>query len=265
MSPDLVTTPSRSPSPSKARPSSASPRWTRRTSSARFSGLLGSGWWFGKLAVDLRIQLVHRAAERAQDAGRRRAGDAVAGIDRDRHRSRELAVGDDARAVLGEDVHRRRAAAALHVVIGFHAPTQSLDLLAVDRAAADDHLEAVVVLRVVAARDLDAARAAVRAARRGDVVQHRRRHRAEVDDVEPGRREAAHERGGERRAREAAVAADRDGAIAGGQHLAAEGTAELLGEPLVDRLADDAADVVGLEDRSVDVHDRPSPRGARRL
>ena len=48
MSPSLVTTPSRSPSPSNARPSSAPVRSTVRISSARFSGLLGSGWWFGK-------------------------------------------------------------------------------------------------------------------------------------------------------------------------------------------------------------------------
>ena len=47
--PSLVTMPSRSPSPSKARPSSASPACRAAMTSRRFSGLLGSGWWLGKL------------------------------------------------------------------------------------------------------------------------------------------------------------------------------------------------------------------------
>ena len=63
----------------------------------------------------------------------------------------------------------------------------------------------------------------------------------------------------------AAVAADRDRALAGGERLAAEGAAEVLGEALVDRLADDAADVVGLEDRSVTCMGRIDPRRWRRL
>jgi hypothetical protein len=54
----------------------------------------------GEVAVDLRVQLVHGTAERAQDAGRGSAGDAVAGVDGDRHRPRQRAVADDARALL---------------------------------------------------------------------------------------------------------------------------------------------------------------------
>src|SRR6185369_10840726 len=102
---------------------------------------------------------------------------------------------------------------------------------------------------------------AVARARRRDVVEHRRRHRTDVDDVEAGRGEAANDRGRQRRPGAAAVAADGDGAFAGGERLAAEGAAELLGEARVDRLADDAADVVGLEDRSGDVHERLDLRG----
>ncbi len=48
ISPSLVTTPSRSPSPSKARPSSAPQAWTMLLRSSRFSGRDGSGWWLGK-------------------------------------------------------------------------------------------------------------------------------------------------------------------------------------------------------------------------
>ncbi|MNT07340.1 hypothetical protein D3C72_1420400 [compost metagenome] len=47
--PSLVTMPRRSPSPSKARPSSASEFCSASIRSLRFSGLLGSGWWLGKL------------------------------------------------------------------------------------------------------------------------------------------------------------------------------------------------------------------------
>ena len=47
--PSLVTTPRRSPSPSKAKPISASVVCSVRITSCKFSGLLGSGWWLGKL------------------------------------------------------------------------------------------------------------------------------------------------------------------------------------------------------------------------
>ncbi|MNC40426.1 hypothetical protein D3C75_891370 [compost metagenome] len=49
MLPVLVTTPTRSPSPSKARPISAPVSLTLAIRSSRFSGLPGSGWWLGKL------------------------------------------------------------------------------------------------------------------------------------------------------------------------------------------------------------------------
>ena len=149
-----------------------------------------------EVAVDLGVQLGHVAAERAQDARRRRARDAVAGIDHDLHRRASLQSPTMRCAVLGagcpSSPTRPRP---VHVVLGLDALAQALDLVAVDRAAGQHHLEAVVVLRVVAAGDLDAAVAAVLAARGGHVVQHRRRHRADVDHVEPGRRQAADQRG----------------------------------------------------------------------
>ena len=45
-----------------------------------------------EVAVDLRIELTHVAAERAQDAGRRRAGNAVARVDGNLHPASELAI-----------------------------------------------------------------------------------------------------------------------------------------------------------------------------
>ena len=207
-----------------------------------------------EVAVDLGVHLAHVAAQRTQHARRRRARDAVARIDHDLHRPRELGVAGDARGVFGPDVHLGAAALALRVVLGLDAPAQRLDLVAVDRTAGQHHLEAVVVLRVVAAGDLDARAAAVRAARGGHVVQHRCRHRTEVDHVQPGRCQPADQRRGQARAREAPVAPHRHRLFAGLQRLAAESPAEVLGKGLVDRLADDAADVIGLEDGGIDLH-----------
>jgi hypothetical protein len=96
--------------------------------------------------------------------------------------------------------------------------------------------------------------AAVLAACRGDVVQHRRRRGADVDDVEAGGGQPADEGGDEARSRRAAVAPDGNGALAGSDGFGAERAAEMLREGLVDRLADDAADVVGLEDARMGVH-----------
>src|SRR6478735_3899054 len=144
--PSLVTTPRRSPSPSKARPSSASPERTRSITSARFSGLLGSGWWFGKSPSTSEY-----SSWTVQPSARRIAGAEAPAMPL----PQSTAVADDARGVLGVDRHRRAAAAAGCVVVAFHAPTQALDVVAVDGAAGEHHLEAVVVLRVVAARHLD--------------------------------------------------------------------------------------------------------------
>jgi hypothetical protein len=93
-----------------------------RCSSARFSGLLGSGWWLGKSPSTSQYSSIDLAAQRAQH--RRRAGAR-------RCRCREsttifigraqLRVAGDAVRVLGHDVHLRAAAALLHVVLGLDA------------------------------------------------------------------------------------------------------------------------------------------------
>src|SRR3546814_7999294 len=64
------------------------------------------------------------------------------------------------------------------------------DRVAVQGLAADHDLEAVVVGRVVAARDRDAA-AGVEV--EGTEVHHRRGRQADVDDVAPGLAQAARE------------------------------------------------------------------------
>jgi hypothetical protein len=140
------------------------------------------------------------------------------------------------------------------VVGRLDAPAQRLDVVAVDGAAGQHHLEAVVVLRVVAAGDLDAAGAAVFAARGRDVVEHRRGDRAQVHHVQAGGGQAADQRRAERRAGQAPVAADRHGLVTGQQRHRAEGTAQFVSKAVVDGIAHHAADVVGLEDGSGNLH-----------
>src|SRR5262249_34672489 len=145
-------------------------------------------------------------AEAAVNRGRHWAGRAVAGVDDDLDRTPELAhVLDDVVLVFPENrlllarpfrrTERPRFEAAAHV----------LDLVAVQRLAAEAELEAVVVGRVVAARDLDAA---VEPPMEDREVHERRRDGPELDHVEPGRPEAADQRGRVRVRREPAVAAD---------------------------------------------------------
>ena len=177
-------------------------------------------------------------------------------IDGDLHRPRQPAVADDAGAVLGAGCPSSpMRPLARGVVSASMRRRRRLDVVAVDRAAGEHHLEAVVVLRVVAAGDLDAARCS--RARRASP----RRSRASASSPRRGRRRRARSRPGRgsaprrapgRRCRPSRPTAT--AALAGGERLAAEGAAEVLGEALVDRLADDAADVVGLEDRSVNLH-----------
>src|SRR5207244_4754757 len=63
----------------------------------------------GKITVDARVEVDHLVAERAQNAGPRRTGNAVARVDDDAHAPRLPAVAHDALRVLGHDVQIGRA------------------------------------------------------------------------------------------------------------------------------------------------------------
>jgi hypothetical protein len=118
---------------------------------------------------------------------------------------------------------------------------------------AHHHLEAVVVLRVVAARDLDAAAAAVFAAwrpRSRASASSRRRGRPRPARCSSGPRSAPPRAPGPTSARRARPPRPSRQP----PRLGAEGAAEVFGKGLVDVLADDAADVVGLEDGGIDLH-----------
>ena len=131
---------------------------------------------------------------------------------------------------------------------------QREDLLAVNGRAAQDHLEAVVVRRIVAARHddarIDAALAAVELQRHaGREVADRRRHHADVDHVDAGRTQTVRQRLDQLGTRQAAVTRDHHGVAALRPHFAAEGAADRTRCVSVERLADYTANVIRLENR----------------
>src|SRR5207342_537771 len=118
------------------------------------------------------------------------------------------------------------------------------------RLATDHDLEAVVVRRVVAAGDRDAATGPQLEAAE---IHHWRRHHADVDDVAAGLAQAFAQPSDEIRTRQPAVTADDDVGQALFEHQRTDRVADQFGDAGVERLADDAADVVGAEDAAIDV------------
>ena len=96
-------------------------------------------------------------------------------------------------------------------VAGLDALLEVLDGIEGQRGAADDHLQAVVVRRVVAAGDRDAGVAAQFV---GSEISQRGRHAADIDGVDAGGADAVHQGAGQFRAGQAAIAADGDGRLA---------------------------------------------------
>ncbi len=194
-------------------------------------------------------ELRHLRPEAAIDRGRDRTGRAVARVDDDADRPRELAhVLDDEVLVLAQDRPLLVRALGVAERARLETATQILDLVAVHRLAAQAELEAVVVGRVVAAGDLDAA---VEVPVEDREVDERRRHHAELDDAEPGRAKAVDQGGGVGVRGEPAVAPD---AHAGRAVLERErpiGAPELPRELGVEIPLGDTADVVLAEDRRI--------------
>ena len=126
-----------------------------------------------------------------------------------------------------------------------------LDLRAEHRAALQQQLEAVVVGRVVAAGDLDAA---VDVEIVGREIEHRRGAHADLHDVDPAFGQAADQRGfehpangcgrrGRRRSRRAPSSCAKRG----------EGAAERISVGFGQRVADDPADVIFAQDGGVEL------------
>jgi hypothetical protein len=164
--PSLVTMPRRSPSPSKARPSSASVACSAAIRSRRFSGLLGSGWWLGKLPSTSLNSSITSQPMRAQD------GRAPTRRPMPLPQSTTIFIGRAsrmsprcARCRLGRAHRRRTAPPALGIQVSASMRWRRPGCRRRRWRGRHHHLEAVVVLRVVAAGDLDAAVAGVLAAK----------------------------------------------------------------------------------------------------
>ena len=130
------------------------------------------------------------------------------------------------------------------VVVG-DALAQGLDQLAVQGLAAEHHLEAVVVRRVVAAGDRHAR---VATQLEGGEVGDRRRHAADVDDVDTGGADAVGQRASQGRAGEATIATDGNRRLLARACFGTEGVADGAHRVGGEGGVDDAANVVGLED-----------------
>ena len=168
----------RSASPSNAMPSSAPVRRTASWRSSRFSGTVGSGWWLGKVPSDSQKSGVTSAPSAWRVETAMTLPDAVAAVGDDLDRPRQLVPGDDRFPIASE-----------HRIVGSlvslpAAPAlrdddlpQPQDLVPVKRLAAEHHLEAVELGRIVGAGDLHPAVGL----QGGDgEVECRRRQRAHV-------------------------------------------------------------------------------------
>ena len=201
----------------------------------------------GEGAVDLGEQRNRLGAEALDQRRAELAGHAVAAVDHRLERAGQGDVTEDALEVGLAHVLPARLALALGEITRGEAGVQCGDGLAGERLAAQHDLEAVVVRRVVAAGDHHAGSGALDHV--GGEVEHRGGDHADVDDVAPGRRQAPGQGLEQSRPREAPVAGDDHGGFAAGEGLAADGAADLLDAGLGQGVIDDAADVVGAEDR----------------
>src|SRR6266849_777254 len=198
-----------------------------------------------KAPVDLAVELGHLAAQAPVEPRREHAGDAVAAVDRDMERPRQLYVGGDA---LDIGVQHIRSAAFSRTgleLLFFNPAAQLLYVLAPERVARHHHLEAVVFGRIVAAAHRDAA--ATAQVMRGEVGDRRRRH-ADLDDAGARRREPVGQGSDELGPRQPAVAANREGRRAALAPERAERAADVAHDRGRKAAADHAADVVGTKD-----------------
>ncbi|MNM88790.1 hypothetical protein D3C81_1010130 [compost metagenome] len=215
----------------------------------------GIGVVVGEVAVDVTEQLGRFAAQATEQVANESAGHAVAGIEGDFHRAGELDVAEDAVEVLLAHVDLLVRAGTAGKAAGFDTLAQGLDLFAVDRLAGEDHLEAVVVGGVVAAGDHDAGGGTD--AVEFDVgaeVDHGGGDHAQVEHVQAGSTQAFYEAGDQVRPRKPPVAADHDRLLAQLHGRRAERQSDLACDLAGERFAHDAADVIGFEDRGIDLH-----------
>ena len=217
-----------------------------RLEGAHGLGLLGVGQVVREAPVRLAEELDHLAAEPAQQLGRVDPGHAVAGVDDHLQASGRAHAPEDGRVVVLAGRARLEPARARLEVTALDHPPEGLDLvLAEGRGAGVHHLDAVVLDRVVAARDVGAA---VELPVGGGEVHERRGRDREVDDGDAGAAHPSRKGGLELGRREAVILADGDRAAARAPDQRAVRAPDLTEDVWVDVRADAAADVVRAED-----------------
>ena len=204
-----------------------------------------------EMPVHLAIQLGEiRDAQRPQQRRCHRTRHAVACIHHHLQGAGQLHLAGNAGDVVGHHVQRahraRRGGKQGRITCRISQRGRDVtDVLAVQRGAAQHHLQAVVLGRVVAAGDGHAR--ATASQHRGEVHQ-RRGHHADVDHVHPGGTQPGRQRSRQRRARQPAVTAHHHLANAPGSCLGAQRQADGRDGLFRQCGLDDAADVIGLED-----------------
>src|SRR6266480_6558941 len=207
------------------------------------------GMMIGKAAIDLAIELQHFAAESAVELARRGAGDAVTAVDRDFHRTHEPYVGGNSIQIGFADVRMAVPPRAASKLTGLDPLAQPLDILARESGSRKYHLQPVVLGRIVAARDRDCAAATEMV--RGEISDRGCEH-PDLRDVHAACANALRQRASELGSGDPTIAAHCDL----GPPAPAAAVEQLASERLPDQpnafagegFADDAADVIGLED-----------------
>ena len=215
-------------------------------------GLARVGMVVGKVAVHFAEQLSHLAAQRPEHRWRRGAGHAVARVNDDFHRPLQLQIRDDALDVVFLHIGLADRAVLLGrgPAFGLYGLLERLNFFAVNGAAGQHHLEAVVVFGVVAAGHLNA-----RGGQRvGREIQHGRGDHAHVHHVNAGFYQTVNQGRAQGLAAESAVAPHGHEGFALFQRGRAKGLAQRLGHCLVDGGRHHAANVVSLENGCCNLH-----------
>ncbi len=202
------------------------------------------GMMVREVAVDVAVHGIHRAAQGAIESGGIGPGDAIAGIDDDAHGPGRLDVVDDALGVGCGDVVLPIAARAWNEIVRFDAPAQPLDGFAGQGCAGQDHFQAIVVRGVVRAGEHHSGLG--RQMLRGEVA-HGRGDLPEIDDMHARGAQTRYQRARQFRPGEPAVATDDDLRLTHVPGLGADGAPDRGNDLRRQRLADNAANIVGFE------------------
>ncbi len=198
----------------------------------------------GEVAIHFREQGNHFTAQRFDQLRSDHACRAVTAVDHDLQLARHDDVILDLLEVALKDVDLGDAAFLRRQVVGLDALVQRLDLLVGEGVAGDDDLEAVVVLRVMAAGQHDAGLAGQHV---GCVIQRRRWHQAYIADVTAAVVQTLNQLLYQFRTGKPTVAANADVGFVLRQAFGADGAADPVSRFSVEGVPDHATDVVGTE------------------